>query len=56
MAVTYIRVTENLSENTEVSLKEISRAPAAIKSEVQEECEEDLPARFNSHLVSNRCN
>ncbi|MBC7540589.1 MAG: hypothetical protein H7281_17325 [Bacteriovorax sp.] len=54
MAVTYSRVSENFSEISEVSIKQMSRGPASVEI-IQEECI-DLPARFNPHFNSNMCN
>lgn len=54
MAITYNRVSENFSEISEQSLKQISRLPASVQEEVVEECD-NLPQKFNPHALLKKC-
>jgi hypothetical protein len=51
MAITYTRLSENLSEE---SLTQITRAPASVEFAPLEECL-DLPKKFNLHYISKKC-
>ncbi|MDO9183545.1 MAG: hypothetical protein Q7U04_14110 [Bacteriovorax sp.] len=57
MAITYTRVTENISENSAdpiIPFSSVSRGPASFELNVQEECL-DLPSRFNPHFITEKC-
>lgn len=54
LAVTYTRVSENISEIEQQPIPAASRWPASIDAILIEDCV-DLPSRFNPHFNSKNC-